>query len=96
MLAAAEQAERDAAAAIAADVVSAAFPGAPVAKEHRADAALAFLQTNPNASAHATANALGLEGNYAPQAATAALTQLIRRGLATKSVVDGVTVYRAA
>lgn len=71
-------------------------PTAEVPKAERADKALEYLRTNPGATAHQVAEALCLCGNYAPQMATAALTQLIRRGAATKGTNDkGATIYSA-
>jgi hypothetical protein len=71
-------------------------PTSEVPKAERADKALEYLRANPGATAHQVAEALCLSANYAPQMATAALTQLIRRGAATKTTNDkGATVYSA-
>ncbi|MGD9749439.1 MAG: hypothetical protein AB7W59_00425 [Acidimicrobiia bacterium] len=62
-------------------------------KADRIEAAKAFIEANPGASARAVAAHLGLTGSFAVQQATAALTALVKRGLATKEAKDGQTVY---
>lgn len=72
------------------------MPLTVVDKANRADKALEFIRVNPGSTAQQVASALLLVGSFAPQAATAALTQLTRRGLATKATNEaGATVYTA-
>jgi hypothetical protein len=70
--------------------------GAPVDKAQRADVCLEALRGGRPLTPREAAGLLRLSGTYAPQAAVAALTQLVRRGQATMEKVDGVAVYKLA
>lgn len=62
-------------------------------KAERIESAKAFLAKKPGASARDVAAHLGLTGSFAVQQATAALTALVKRGLASKENKDGATIY---
>lgn len=68
----------------------------PVPKEQREARALRVIRKHPATPAE-VAQALHLEGSWAPQMAVAALEKLVRSGAAKKrQTKDGDTVYEAA
>jgi hypothetical protein len=67
----------------------------PVDKAERADMCLKTIGAQGSLTAHDAAKLLRLQGTFAPQAAVAALTSLVRRGLAVKiHLTDGTATWR--
>jgi hypothetical protein len=67
----------------------------PVDKAERADVCLKTIAAQGSLTAHDAAKLLRLQGTFAPQAAVAALTSLVRRGLAVKiHLTDGTATWR--
>lgn len=62
-------------------------------KAERIEAARKHIEANPGSDARSVAKALGLTGSFAVQQATAALTALVKRAIATKESKDGATTY---